>query len=137
MTYAILKEGVFHLFEAQQEAVYKCGVYCGDRACRKCEETKNNYILSFCRSVDSAIVAEDQEHVKNLVDLKILSRGKQDFYPLPGYRIEVKEVQFCKKCDGRINIIDYDDDECINGLDNCEEQMIKIAKLVPNGSKQS
>ena len=96
MTYATLKDGKFMLFEAEKPGIrdhckikfspsYPCdGSKLTDYYC-KCHED----IELFESAKESAIVASDQEHVKNLVDLKILSRGKQDFYPLEGYRIEV------------------------------------------------
>ena len=80
MTYATLKEGVFHLFEHNEKD------HSGD-------QWKENDAWN--KASESAIVAEDQDMVKSLlyqnsISAAIIESGQN--VPLAGYRIEVKEV---------------------------------------------
>jgi len=118
MTYATLKDGKFLLFEAENPEIrdhckmkfspsYPCdGSKSTDYYC-KCHED----IELFESSSESAIVASDQEQVRDLLTKKcdclchtsgamhfmpccdngLIHPESNIFYPLEGYRIEVKE----------------------------------------------
>lgn len=96
MTYAILKEGVFHLFEA-------------------CEQPTENIDFDSWEdhvsdSVMSAIEAEDQDMVKKILGDKVIDHGSDSyigtyesiFYPLQGYRIEVIDLCRCERHPGML-----------------------------------
>ena len=93
MTYAILKEGVLHLFEGSNKPEF--GFPISDLDLMTLQW--NNKMAGWARA---AIVAEDQDMVKKILGDKAIEYGSDSyigtyesrFYPLPGYRIEVKEV---------------------------------------------
>ena len=115
MTYAILKEGVFHLFEILEEQTFCespiCKLHC------KCALESKLLIKS---ASESAIVAEDQDMVKQLLTKKcechchttgafhfmpccfqgFIYPQHGIFYPLPGYRIEVIDLCHCARHPG-------------------------------------
>ena len=126
MTYATLKEGVFHLFEGPDKICngnlipvyqrqtetqkhlnededgflwYKCskcnhiiGYYELKDKCPVDLSMTEEYEVDLQIASESEIVAEDQALVKEIIlSIHKAIPERHIFYPLPGYRIEVKE----------------------------------------------